>query len=1006
MAAHRVSRRQFLKATVFSTLALSLVDLKTVPAAAAAGTEAGVGPSYTGWRQLLAEKWTWDRIARVTHCVDCYPGNCSWTAYVKDGVVIREEQTAAYPQIDPTIPDYNPRGCQKGASFGDVMYSDERIRYPLMRIGERGSGKWKRVSWDEALGAVADAMIEAQHTVGPESCVLELGPGNIGIFQAEAASRFAVAQGMTTLDVDGLINDFNVGQYITFGKFQQASSLDDWFHADVLLIWHKNPIYTRIPSYHFISDARYRGAKVVTIAPDVSPSSIHADLYVPVDFGADAALALGVSQVLIAEKLVDETFVKEQTDLPLLVRADNGRFLRASDLDSRGAEDQLYVLDSASGKPAEAPKSTLNLGGVDPVLDGAATVTLADGRKVEVRTVFAGLRELLDREYTPEKAAKLCGSAPSLIRELAHMIAGKRTTLILGWNSAKYYHGDLIERAQQLVLALTGNWGKRGTGSAGWNESGHGSHIAMARENLEDADFERVAKQHWDFIKLLKERDPTITEEMAAIDYERLVGPLTSTAPPAFYWYHHAGYREVWNKKEWNDPTMKRSFDEYMDEAVEKGWWEGYIKPAPDKTPQVLIGIAGSTLRRTRGGLKQLLEHTWPKLKLVVCVDPRMSTTCRYADVILPPAWFYEREDFRFFSPTVTFNTYTDRAVEPIGETMTEWEIFGRLSLEVKKRAAARGETSFQQERRLTKGLVALLPAPMRAAYALLGGAAFERALSWVLPGMARRVGLERSYEDAHDLYSKKVEISREGYLKALNTWIKDQSRLGLFPEDATLENYKKKGFFRFTGLDPYDPVSLNTSCDIEPDKTIVAMQWHVRDKVPYPTYTRRAQFYVDHEWFLEAGEAMPVHKPNPKMGGDYPFRMTSGHMRWSVHSIWIVNKLIQRTHRGRPGMFMNPNDAKAKGLSDGDLVEVFNDFNSFKVHIITSASVRPTQLVIYHAWEPYQFPGWKSYDAAIPGMVKYLHLAGGYGQLRYWRWNWQPVQSDRAVTVDVRRAA
>jgi anaerobic selenocysteine-containing dehydrogenase len=144
-------------------------------------------------------------------------------------------------------------------------------------------------------------------------------------------------------------------------------------------------------------------------------------------------------------------------------------------------------------------------------------------------------------------------------------------------------------------------------------------------------------------------------------------------------------------------------------------------------------------------------------------------------------------------------------------------------------------------------------------------------------------------------------------------------------------------------------------------------MQWHVRDKIPYPTYTRRAQFYVDHEWFLEAGEAMPVHKANPKVGGDYPFRMTSGHMRWSVHSIWIVNKLIQRTHRGRPGMFMNPKDAKAKGLDDGELAEVFNDFNSFQVHIITSASVRPGQVIIYHAWEPYQFPGWKSYDAAIP---------------------------------------
>ena len=104
--------------------------------------------------------------------------------------------------------------------------------------------------------------------------------------------------------------------------------------------------------------------------------------------------------------------------------------------------------------------------------------------------------------------------------------------------------------------------------------------------------------------------------------------------------------------------------------------------------------------------------------------------------------------------------------------------------------------------------------------------------------------------------------------------------------------------------------------------------------------------------------------------------------------------------------MFVNPEDAERKGLKDADLVEVFNDFSSFKVHIITATSVRPGQVVIYHAWEPYQFPDWKSYDAAIPGMVKYLHFAGGYGHLRHWRWNWQPVQSDRAITVDMRKAA
>jgi nitrate reductase alpha subunit len=90
------------------------------------------------------------------------------------------------------------------------------------------------------------------------------------------------------------------------------------------------------------------------------------------------------------------------------------------------------------------------------------------------------------------------------------------------------------------------------------------------------------------------------------------------------------------------------------------------------------------------------------------------------------------------------------------------------------------------------------------------------------------------------------------------------------------------------------------------PDKTVYPLQWHTEKKIPYPTYSRRAQFYIDHPWFLEAGEALPVHKDNPAMGGNYPLQMTSGHLRWSVHSIWITQKLMLQTNRGTPLLFVN----------------------------------------------------------------------------------------------------
>ena len=85
-------------------------------------------------------------------------------------------------------------------------------------------------------------------------------------------------------------------------------------------------------------------------------------------------------------------------------------------------------------------------------------------------------------------------------------------------------------------------------------------------------------------------------------------------------------------------------------------------------------------------------------------------------------------------------------------------------------------------------------------------------------------------------------------------------------------------------------------------------------------------------------------------------------------------------------------------------------DFNDFKVHVKLTPTARPEkgggpgQVIIYHAWEPFMFRDWKSYDAAIPGMFKWLDLAAGYGHLNYWRWNWCAQLVDRAMSVQVEK--
>lgn len=180
MGGFNVTRRDFLKTTGASALALSLHSLGFSDGKAEASNKVVREWDYGNWEDLFRDEWKWDKVTFGTHLVDCYPGNCSWRVYTKEGVVWREEQTADYPVVDPTGADWNPRGCQKGCTYGHMMYNPDRLKYPLKRVGERGEGKWKRISWDEASTIFADGLLDAVEKEGPESIIYEPGPGNGG----------------------------------------------------------------------------------------------------------------------------------------------------------------------------------------------------------------------------------------------------------------------------------------------------------------------------------------------------------------------------------------------------------------------------------------------------------------------------------------------------------------------------------------------------------------------------------------------------------------------------------------------------------------------------------------------------------------------------------------------------------------------------------------------------------------------------------------------------------
>ncbi|MDH3742667.1 MAG: molybdopterin-dependent oxidoreductase, partial [Hyphomicrobiales bacterium] len=461
--ASKLSRRRFLKYSALGTAGLAMPNFIARTAPGLEALAAGKPPAYTSFLDIYRSKWTWDKTVRGTHMINCwYQAHCAFDVYVRDGLVLREEQAAEYPQLRPELPDMNPRGCQKGCCFSQRMYEPTRVLHPMRRAGARGSGKWQRITWDEALDDIADLFLDVVVEEGTDRVIWDMGP-NINVGAANAAQgRLAQLTHSICLDSNSSNGDGHRGAFETFGNIYIERSIEDYFYSDLILIWGGNPVYTSIPNAHFFTEARYNGTDIVVISPDYSASATKADLWVPLQPGTDAALALAIAHLMVEGGHVDEAFVSEQSDMPLLVRADTGQFLTGADIEL-GDNDQ-FVMKDKSGRLVLAPKDSLDLDGIRPMLDVHETVELGEGAAVEVNSVFALLKERL-KPYTPQEASLKCGTPVKLIRQLANMIIhAKALSNVAGSSMTKYFHGNLTERAMILIWVLLGQIGKPGAG--------------------------------------------------------------------------------------------------------------------------------------------------------------------------------------------------------------------------------------------------------------------------------------------------------------------------------------------------------------------------------------------------------------------------------------------------------------------------------------------------------------------------------------------------------------
>jgi anaerobic selenocysteine-containing dehydrogenase len=501
------------------------------------------------------------------------------------------------------------------------------------------------------------------------------------------------------------------------------------------------------------------------------------------------------------------------------------------------------------------------------------------------------------------------------------------------WGACKHYHSDLAQRAEILLMALTGNQGTSGGGlrvASWWRVDGF--HQLANPSLISSIPLMERARLLWDNVLGDAPSWRSMEKLMEGIKTRRGSTPLMP------WLYAHAGYREVWDRREFHDPALPRETSEYFEEAVAKGWIP--IRPLPGSTPRVFVFTGPNPLRRWPA--PQIAEkHLWPKLRMIVDVNFKLSTTGRKADIILPASGYYERDSLKYSQAYLPYLVLCEKAVEPLGEAKPEWEIFGLLSRKLQARALARG-------------------------------------VDKVKDSVGSEVDLSRHYEG----WSANGRWHSRGF--------EDASQTGLLPITEAPGSH-----------DPLYAVGT----DYRPGRTLYPHARFVEGKEVWPTYSGRQQFLIEHPWYEEAGESLPVHKDAPMAGGNYPLQLTGGHTRWSIHATWRDSSLMLRLQRGEPAVWVAPSDAEGRGIGEGDRIRVHNDVGEFEAIAKIAASVQPGQVIIYHAWEPYQFPGWKGQQEPVPAPWKALHLAGGYGQLHYREIYLAPSHAPRGQRVEISRA-
>ncbi|WP_136525553.1 nitrate reductase subunit alpha [Geomonas ferrireducens] len=495
-------------------------------------------PQNRQWEEFYRNRHQYDKVVRSTHGVNC-TGGCSWMVHVKDGIVGWELQANDYPQFDGTIPNHEPRGCTRGITFSWYLYSPLRVKHPYLRgalldrwiearklhadpvdawasivedkekrasyTGQRGMGGFRRGDWDTVTEIIAASNIYTAKKHGPDRVVGFSPIPAMSMISYAAGTRFLQLFGGVAMSFYDWYCDLPPASPQVWGEQTDVNESADWYNASYIVLCGSNVPMTRTPDAHYLTEARYRGTKVVVMSPDFSIATKFADAWLPVEQGHDGAFWMAVNHVLLKEFYAErevpffKDYVTKYTDFPFLVQLTEqdgvwrqGELVRAAQFERSAnlehAEWCLCVADQdgsvrvpngSLGTRWSKQEGNWNLEMKD-VVDGGAinpALTFLGGETRRVLFRFEGetdaVREVPVQRVTTDKGEIVVTTVFDLLMAQFGVSRGLSGDYPAGYHSELPFTPKWQEKHTgidaETVLKIAREWGENGEKSNGRN---------------------------------------------------------------------------------------------------------------------------------------------------------------------------------------------------------------------------------------------------------------------------------------------------------------------------------------------------------------------------------------------------------------------------------------------------------------------------------------------------------------------------------------------------------